>query len=218
MARIPAELLSSEKFVVLLEVDGNWRRIINLRFERGRNGLGYQVDLPHFAHSQGVLRKFAIDEPPGAEVRVDLEAGGTTTSHLLKYSHHADGRAHFSQDGRGITQIITRTGRLRSTYGHLFSVNYWGADAFALSRARDARVAPPRSSPLFIDTAADQRPAEELSGRLIGESYPLRHLSIDPALVRNGDWSRPIVFCRGDGTFGQGIVTLPLTCPRWLVQ
>jgi hypothetical protein len=209
MACISPELLQSEKFVVLLEAEGRWRRLVNLRFERGRNGLGYQVDLPHFAHSRGVLRRFTLGGPPGSETRVDLEEGGTTTSYVLKYSHHADGRAHFSQDGRHVTQVASRTPRLRSYAGHLFTANYWGSDAFREASQRDRRHAPPRTCPLFVPTTGDGRPAADLSGRLVGEAYPLRGITISPAMRRNGNWSRPLAFRRGDGTVGQGLFALP---------
>jgi hypothetical protein len=180
--------------LVLVNAEGTWRRLINLRFERRGKDLEYQVDLPHFAYTRGVLRRFTIGGPPGTETKKKLQEGGTTTSHLLKYSHHPDGRAQFSQDGKAITQIITHTVPLKKISGHLFTINNWGADAFAPAKGKDLKAKVGRSQPLFIDTAHDPRPGTEFSGRIVGEAYRLRHFSIKSAMRLDGDWSRPVVF------------------------
>lgn len=59
------------------------------------------------------------------------------TSHLVKYSHHPDGRAHFSQDGRVVTAIKRSAVPLASQHAHLFTIQLQGLHAFAPPRSND---------------------------------------------------------------------------------
>jgi hypothetical protein len=70
---------------------------------------------------------------------VNLENGGKVTSHRIKYSHHPDGRAHFSQDGKIFTAIKRQSLPLESHHGHLFTLSIQGPHALeAASESRDA--------------------------------------------------------------------------------
>ena len=51
------------------------------------------------------------------------------TSHLVKYSHHVDGRAHFSQGGKILTAIKRQSMALDKQYGHIFSLLVQGLNA-----------------------------------------------------------------------------------------
>lgn len=63
------------------------------------------IHFPYFQHRTGILSSSEI--PPTGERKADvnIEHGGKVTSHRVKYSHHPDGRAHFSQDGKIFTAI-----------------------------------------------------------------------------------------------------------------
>jgi hypothetical protein len=50
------------------------------------------------------------------------------TSHLVKYSHHPDGRAHFSQTGKIFTEIKKQSIALETQHGHMFSLLIQGLD------------------------------------------------------------------------------------------
>jgi hypothetical protein len=58
------------------------------------------VAFPYFRHRTGILSASAISATGTRQSEVNLEQDGKVTSHRVKYSHHADGRAHFSQDGK----------------------------------------------------------------------------------------------------------------------
>ena len=60
---------------------------------------------------------------------MNLEHGGKVTSHLVKYSHHVDGRAHFSQDGKIFTTIKRQSVALEKQDGHIFSLLIQGLNA-----------------------------------------------------------------------------------------
>lgn len=63
--------------------------------------------------------------------QIQLEDGGAVTSHKVKYSHHVDGNAHFSQDGRIRTTVRGRARGLRTAAGHIFSIDVQGLTQFA---------------------------------------------------------------------------------------
>jgi len=74
---------------------------------------------------------------------VNLEHGGKVTSHLVKYSHHVDGRAHFSQDGKIFTLIRRQSIALDQQHGHIFSILIQGLAA--LDRAKNEKQSTKRA-------------------------------------------------------------------------
>ena len=55
------------------------------------------ITFPYFRHRTGILSVSTTLPRAQRRSQVNLEQGGKVTSHLVKYSHHPDGRAHFSQ-------------------------------------------------------------------------------------------------------------------------
>src|ERR1700674_3786546 len=53
------------------------------------------ITFPYFRHRTGILSSSSIPATGTRESQVNLEHGGKVTSHLVKYCHHTDGRAHF---------------------------------------------------------------------------------------------------------------------------
>ena len=88
------------------------------------------VHFPYYAHSQGIasLVTWIPDNPPPANL--SLIEGGKVTSHLVKYSHHPDGRAHFSQDGKVYTSIKKQSLPINMIDGHVFSVQIQGLSSY----------------------------------------------------------------------------------------
>ena len=58
------------------------------------------VHFPYFKHTRGLLSVVSVPQMRTADV--SLEPGGKCTSHLVKYTHHVDGEAHFSQDKKSL--------------------------------------------------------------------------------------------------------------------
>jgi len=103
-------------FEILLGVTGAVRRISKIRF--GVDGSIY-VFFPGFISSKGILCNATLKS---GSTTVDLADGGAITSHLVKYAHHPDGEAHFSQDGKIKTEIRKKAVPLAQQRGHLFSI------------------------------------------------------------------------------------------------
>jgi hypothetical protein len=92
------------------------------------------IHFPYFRHHIGILSSSEIPATGERQADVSLELGGKVTSHRVKYSHHANGRAHFSQDGKIFTAIKRQSISLDSQNGHLFSLCIQGLHALDVAK------------------------------------------------------------------------------------
>ena len=95
---------------------------------------GFFISFPYFRHRTGLLSVSSIPANGSRKSQVNLEYGGKVTSNLVKYSHHVDGRAHFSQDGKIFTAIKRQSIALDKQHGHIFSLLIQGLAAFDPAR------------------------------------------------------------------------------------
>jgi hypothetical protein len=96
------------------------------------------IHFPYFKHRTGILSSSEIPATGKRQSDVNLENGGKVTSHLVKYSHHPDGCAHFSQDGKIFTAIRRQSIPLDVQNGHMFSLYIQGLHALeAATAAKD---------------------------------------------------------------------------------
>ncbi len=104
------------------------------------------ITFPYFRHHIGLLSASTIPVTETRQSQVDLQHGGKVTSHLVKYSHHIDGRAHFSQTGKIITAIKRQSISLDRQHGHMFSLLIQGLSALDVADpVKDAGSSPKRS-------------------------------------------------------------------------
>lgn len=89
---------------------------------------GMFVHFPFHPASPGLLSRGTV-QPDSTQM--DLRPEGAVTSHRVKYSHHLDGSAHFSQDGRIRTKVRNEAQPLTGQAPHLFSVDVQGLDHLA---------------------------------------------------------------------------------------
>ena len=87
------------------------------------------IHFPYFQHRIGILTSSEIPATGKRAANVDIEHGGKVTSHRVKYSHHPDGRAHFSQDGKIFTAIKRQSIPLDAQNGHIFTLYIQGLHA-----------------------------------------------------------------------------------------
>jgi hypothetical protein len=121
---------------------------------------GLFISFPYFRHRKGILSISSIPANRSRESHVNLEHGGKVTSHLVKYSHHVDGRAHFSQDGKIFTTIKRKSIALDRQYGHIFSLLIQGLNA--LDPAKDQLQSTKRAA---IEFAMEPPEAIKFVGR-----------------------------------------------------
>jgi hypothetical protein len=87
------------------------------------------INFPYFRHRIGLLCASALPADGKRQTDVNLEEGGKVASHLVKYSHHPDGRAHFSQTGKVITAVKRQSIPLDTQNNHIFTLHIQGLAA-----------------------------------------------------------------------------------------
>lgn len=90
------------------------------------------VQFPYFEDQAGVPSRVEL-EPKGEsdQQHLKLDEHGKVTSHLVKLSHHIDGIAHFSQDGKVRTEIRRQSFRLDNSIGPVFQLFAFWLSGFA---------------------------------------------------------------------------------------
>jgi hypothetical protein len=106
----------------------------------GFSKTGYFVSFPYHPDSQGIASLGALlpTGPTGSQ-NIDMTENGRVTTHKVKYSHHVDGSTHFSQYGKVVTVIRTKSIPLnqnRSPAPHVFSVYVGGLPSLARHKPR----------------------------------------------------------------------------------
>jgi hypothetical protein len=163
----------SDRVVVTLTADGHRHKIFQIVF--AKNGSFY-VTFPYFKHTEGLLAEVTVHGPPGAQTLIDLADKGKVASHLVKYSHHIDGEAHFSQDGKVKTVVRRQSVPLAEQQGHIFTLLIQGLRAFeSLGTAKENAVSFKRTTLTF-----DIRDRFPKAVRIIGRWYWIEDLPVDP--------------------------------------
>lgn len=115
-----------EKHIISFGWHGGEVKLCMLQFHR----TGIFVHFPYHPDMPGLLSLGEVRAGKG-EQQVHLEDAGAVTSHKVKYSHHVDGNAHFSQDRRIRTAVRGHAADLRTHAGHIFSIDVQGLTQFA---------------------------------------------------------------------------------------
>lgn len=131
---VKVEAFRSERIIVAIQAGATRHKVFQVFF--GRDGSLF-VTFPYFRHRAGILAAATIPGNGQTKSEVNLQIGGKIASHLVKYSHHPDGSAHFSQDGKVRTEIKRQSSALDEQWGHIFSVAIQGPQGFA--RADDGK-------------------------------------------------------------------------------
>lgn len=204
--------IEANHFVVTLRDAGGHRKMFGVQFRRGPKGLDLFVHLAYFRHSFGPLGRFTLHGPAGTSGQIRFAKGARTTTERVKYSHHADGHTGFTQDRRIVSEIKTRAERLRDARGHLFTVQFWGADGFAPVTSRDLRAPTPSRATLEfeVDTPLDPN---LLVGRISGWCYPRRMVSLTNTGGPAADATKPIAWPVDGGESRSTLVLAPPSPP-----
>jgi len=127
MDSVKVEAFRSARIIVTVQVGSKRYKTLQLFFGRERSLF---VSFPYFSHRTGILASATIPGNRQTTSQVNLQVGGKIASHLVKYSHHPDGRAHFSQDGKVRTEIKRQSVALAEQQGHIFTVLIQGLEGF----------------------------------------------------------------------------------------
>jgi hypothetical protein len=120
----------TDRVRVLAEWPGRNVKLFGLQFLRD----GFCVDFAYHPRARGLLSRQQV---AAGQTEIHPNRGGVITSHRVKYSHHVDGRAHFSQDSKVLTRVIAQSSALTGTVQHIFSIELQGLDRFRPVAPRD---------------------------------------------------------------------------------
>src|SRR6266480_784022 len=136
----------------------------------GRDGSLF-VTFSYFGHRTGILAAVTIPGNGQNTSQVNLQVGGKIASHLVKYSHHPDGRAHFSQTGKVRTEIKRQSVALNVQHGHIFSLLVQGLNAFdKADDTKDVGSSPKRTALTFQVAGSAEIGAIKFVGRWLDVS------------------------------------------------
>jgi hypothetical protein len=154
------EAIRCERVVCVVK-DGDLRaKAFQIVF--GRDGSLF-ITFPYFRHRVGLLSSSSIPATGTRQSQVNLEKGGKVTSHFVKYSHHTDGRAHFSQTGKIITAVKRQSIALDKQHGHIFSLLIQGVHALDVADpVKDVGMSPKRT---VVDFQVEPSEAIKFLGR-----------------------------------------------------
>ena len=144
------------------------RKLFQILF--GKKDGSIFVDFPFYLNTEGIASQLAFGAGAGQR-ELSLVDQGKVTSHLVKYSHHPDGRAHFSQDGKVFTMVKRQSVRLEDASGHLFTVLCIGLGNFAAAAPDDLTTATRKKNCVRFSVSSNARAV-----RFIGMVYSLTEL------------------------------------------
>src|SRR4051812_42224364 len=147
----------SERVIITIQRGAIRYKVLQVFF--GRDGSLF-VNFPYFRHREGILGAATLPADAPATTAVNVVHCGKVASHLVKYSHHPDGRAHFSQDGKVRTEIKRQSVRLDEHGGHIFSVLIQGLPAFRTDVSVDIPPTPKRATINFDMNSVAEAPLD----------------------------------------------------------
>ena len=154
----------SEKYVVTIEVGQNRYKVLQIVF--GQKDGSFFVTFPYYQHSEGLVSVATLAGGKGGNQKISLVPGGKVTSHLVKYSHHPDGTALFSQDGRVLSDVRKRSVPLAKTEGHIFTTQFQYLKAFEVAGTiKDRNKYDPKRSVINFAFRGEEPEAIKIVGR-----------------------------------------------------
>ncbi len=158
----------TQRVVCSVSVPQGQHKVLQLVFQK-RDGSVF-VAFPYYKYSSGLVTVATVPaaDPSASDegVQVELKPGGKVTSHLVKYAHHPDGEAHFSQTGKVITQVRRKAVPLDEAGGHLFTTHLVGYTEFMPVTLAESRRPPEAKRTLLNFEFANTPRAIKIVGRL----------------------------------------------------
>jgi hypothetical protein len=142
-------VLRKEKFVVGVEAPSGHFKLFQILC--GRDGSLF-VPFPYYEHSTAQLIEHTLR---AGQVPSSVNVCGPVTLHHVKYTHHLDGEAHFSQHGKILTKIRKLANPIQGYGGHLFTVRLQGLPDFERVTDRDRR----KTDRMLVSLAMPSEPA-----------------------------------------------------------
>ncbi len=118
----------AKRFTICAKIGNDCYKLFQIVYPNRASAV--YVNFPYLPNSKGIAAVAAMHGDGTTRHQLDLQQQGMLTSHLVKYSHHADGMAHFSQDRKVRTELRKQSTPLDRLNGHLFSASFGGIASF----------------------------------------------------------------------------------------
>jgi hypothetical protein len=165
--KLKSASIRTERCVISVEVDGTKYKLLQIMF--GKDGSLF-VNFPYFKHKEGLTSLATVPANISYPTNVELNPGGKATTHLVKYSHHPDGRAHFSQDGRVRSTIRKQSVPLTYTKEqHIFTIKLQDLSGFEIS---ESKVVNKKSAIKRTEVNIKIHNTEPEALKIVGRWYP----------------------------------------------
>lgn len=128
MMTFAGTVLVAEKFIFSASCNQERYQLFQLQFHK-KDGSIF-LHFPYQPDNASFLNKISLKAGLNYPHNINVKSGGKITGHKIKFSHHPDGRSHFSQDNKINTQIINYAASLTSHNGHLFTLHLGGIRTF----------------------------------------------------------------------------------------
>lgn len=123
----------AERFIFTVQSGVTRYKICQIFF--GKSDGTIYVTFPYFGIKEGIAN-VGMFTPFLVNSNISLEANGKVTTYPLKYAHHPDGEAHFSQDGKVKTLIRKKSVPLQEVEDHIFTLHAQGLSGFDLDTTK----------------------------------------------------------------------------------
>jgi len=159
----------SERYVICIQDREDIYKIFQIIFVK--NG-GIFINFPYYFKKEGLVSLVTFAGNIKQPTDLSLLPGGKVTTNLVKYSHHPDGNAHFSQSGKVFTAIRKKSVPLSEINGHLFTIQFQGIKDFKKHNPeKDSKKSYLTRKNIFLKLDGPEPNSIKIVGRLYTKEY-----------------------------------------------
>jgi SEC-C motif len=168
--KLRSSSIRTERCIVVVEVASKRYKLLQVMFFKDGS---LCLNFPYFKHAEGLTSVVTVPANITYPANPELNPGGKATTNLVKYSHHPDGRAHFSQDGRVRSTVRKQAAPLTEAVDHIFTIKLQGLSAFEIANVSGSGKQPASKRKVvnlvFHDIVPD-------AFKIVGRWYSINHL------------------------------------------
>ena len=138
--KLRSSSIRTERCIIAVEVDSKQYKLLQVIFLKDGS---LCVNFPYFKHADGLTSLVTVPANITYPANPELNPGGKATTNLVKYSHHPDGRVHFSQDGRVRSTVRKQSVPLTKANDHIFTIKLQGLSEFEIGEREAKSKQPP---------------------------------------------------------------------------
>jgi hypothetical protein len=159
----------SKRYVISIQEFDNIYKTFQIIFDKKGSIF---INFPYYLQRRGSIGLVTI--PGNSKFPITLNLGPTVkvTSNLVKYSHHPDGNAHFSQSGKIFTTIRKKSVPLKNLNGHLFTLLIQGFKDFEkYDPKKDGNKSALKRKNVILKLNGQEPESIKIVGRLFTRQY-----------------------------------------------